>query len=52
LYIVDSGNDRIQIIDVDGNCGSDELASDVCFVDEFGGSGNGEGFMLMFQIIN
>jgi len=44
LYIIDSGNDRIQIIDVDGNCsGSDELADDVCFVDEFGGSGNGEG---------
>jgi len=43
LYVVDSGNDRIQIIDVDGNCGSDELANDVCFVDEFGGSGNGEG---------
>ena len=43
LYIADSGNDRIQIIDVDGNCGSDELANDVCFVDEFGTSGNGEG---------
>ena len=44
LYIADTGNNRIQIIDVDGNCsGSDELANDVCFVDEFGGSGNGEG---------
>jgi DNA-binding beta-propeller fold protein YncE len=43
LYIADSGNDRIQIIDVDGNCGNDELANDVCFVDEFGGSGNGDG---------
>jgi DNA-binding beta-propeller fold protein YncE len=43
LYVADSDNDRIQIIDVDGNCGSDELANDVCFVDEFGGSGNGEG---------
>jgi len=43
LYIVDSGNDRIQIIDVDGNCGSDELADDVCFVDEFGTKGNDEG---------
>ncbi|MDH3611179.1 MAG: fibronectin type III domain-containing protein, partial [Nitrosopumilus sp.] len=43
LFIIDSGNDRIQIIDVDGNCGNDELANDVCFVDEFGGSGNGEG---------
>jgi DNA-binding beta-propeller fold protein YncE len=43
LYIADTGNNRIQIIDVDGNCGIDELANDVCFVDEFGGSGNGEG---------
>ncbi|MCH7758224.1 MAG: fibronectin type III domain-containing protein, partial [Thaumarchaeota archaeon] len=44
LYVADTDNDRIQIIDVDGNCsGSDELANDVCFVDEFGGSGNGEG---------
>ena len=43
LYIADSGNDRIQIIDVDGNCGSDELANDICFVDEFGVTGNGEG---------
>jgi DNA-binding beta-propeller fold protein YncE len=43
LYIADTGNNRIQIIDVDGNCGNDELADDVCFVDEFGESGNGEG---------
>jgi DNA-binding beta-propeller fold protein YncE len=44
LYVADTDNDRIQIIDVDGNCsGSDELANDVCFEDEFGGSGNGEG---------
>jgi DNA-binding beta-propeller fold protein YncE len=44
LYVADAENDRIQIIDVDGNCsGSDELANDVCFEDEFGGSGNGEG---------
>jgi len=43
LYIVDSGNNRIQIIDVNGNCGNDELANDVCFVDEFGTFGNGEG---------
>jgi len=44
LYIADTDNNKIQIIDVDGNCsGSDELADDVCFVDEFGGSGNGEG---------
>jgi sugar lactone lactonase YvrE len=43
LYVADSGNDRIQIFDVDGSCGNDELAENVCFVDEFGGSGNGEG---------
>jgi DNA-binding beta-propeller fold protein YncE len=46
LYVADKDNDRIQIIDVDGNCDSNDdeyLANDVCFVDEFGGSGNGEG---------
>ena len=44
LYVADTDNDRIQIFDVDGNCsGSDEVADDVCFVDEFGTSGNGEG---------
>jgi len=43
LYIADTINDRIQIIDVEGNCGSDELADDVCFVDEFGSFGNGNG---------
>jgi len=44
LYVADTDNDRIQIFDVDGNCsGSDEVANDVCFVDEFGTSGNGEG---------
>jgi len=44
LYVADTRNNRIQIIDVDGNCsGNDELANDVCFVDEFGGSGNGKG---------
>jgi len=44
LYVADTKNNRIQIFDVDGNCsGSDEVADDVCFVDEFGGSGNGEG---------
>jgi len=44
LYVADTDNDRIQIFDVDGNCsGSDEVANDVCFVDEFGDSGNGEG---------
>jgi len=43
LYVADFGNDRIQIIDVDGNCGSTELANDVCFVDEFGTTGDGDG---------
>ncbi|MDX1441516.1 MAG: fibronectin type III domain-containing protein, partial [Nitrosopumilaceae archaeon] len=44
LYIADTGNDRIQIIDVDGNCsGSTKLADDVCYVDKFGSSGNDEG---------
>jgi DNA-binding beta-propeller fold protein YncE len=46
LYVADTNNDRIQIIDVNGNCDSDEneyLANDICFVDEFGGQGNGEG---------
>jgi len=44
LYVADTNNNRIQIIDVDGTCSeSDELANRVCFVDEFGGRGNGEG---------
>jgi len=46
LYIADTNNNRIQIIDVDGDCdiGDDEyLANKVCFVKEFGGRGNGEG---------
>jgi DNA-binding beta-propeller fold protein YncE len=44
LYIADTDSDRIQIIDVDGNCsGADELADDVCFVDEFGDKGTGDG---------
>jgi len=44
LYVADTGNDRIQIIDVDGNCsGNIELADDICFVDEFGGRGSGDG---------
>ena len=44
LFIADSGNDRIQIVDVNGNCSaSEELADDVCFVDEFGSSGNDMG---------
>jgi DNA-binding beta-propeller fold protein YncE len=46
LYVADSSNDRIQIIDVDGNCGNDELANDVCFVDEFGTVGNDSGYVV------
>jgi hypothetical protein len=39
-----SNNERIQIIDVDGNCsGSDELTDDVCFEGEFGEVGDDEG---------
>jgi titin len=44
LYVADTDNERIQIIDVDGNCsGSDELTDDVCFVDEFGQVGDDDG---------
>ena len=44
LYVADTDNNRIQIIDLDGSCSSsEELANDVCFVDEFGTSGNDEG---------
>ncbi|MGD8917614.1 MAG: hypothetical protein PVJ16_01655, partial [Nitrosopumilaceae archaeon] len=38
LYVADTGNDRIVVIDVDGNCdsGDDEyFAEDICFVAEF-----------------
>jgi titin len=44
LYVADTDNNQIQIIDVDGNCsGNIELADDICFVDEFGGSGDDDG---------
>ena len=44
LYVADTDNERIQIIDVDGNCsGSDELTDDVCFEDEFGKVGDDDG---------
>ena len=55
LYVADTENDRIQIIDVDGNCsGSDELATDVCFVDKFGerGDDDGEFDMLSALVFN
>ncbi len=44
LYVADTDNYRIQIIDVNGNCsGNDELADDVCFIDEFGERGDDDG---------
>ncbi len=44
LYVADTGNERIQIIEVDGSCsGNDELADDVCFIDEFGERGDDDG---------
>jgi len=55
LYVADTDNERIQIIDVDGNCSrSDELADDVCFEDEFGerGDDDGEFDMLSALVFN
>ena len=46
LYVADTDNNRIQIIDVDGNCNAtddDYIADDICFVDEFGTNGDDEG---------
>jgi titin len=44
LYVADTNNNRIQIIDVDGSCsGNDELANDICFEDEFGKLGDEDG---------
>ncbi|MDH3780945.1 MAG: hypothetical protein OES15_08855, partial [Nitrosopumilus sp.] len=44
MYVADTDNNRIQIFDLDGSCsGSDELANDICFIEEFGTSGNDEG---------
>ena len=47
LYVADSDNNRIQIFEiVDGNtCPSstDEIVDGVCFVEEFGSSGTGDG---------
>jgi len=47
LYVADSDNDRIQIFEiVDGNTcptGTVEIVNGVCFVEEFGTSGTGNG---------
>jgi len=47
LYVADSDNDRIQIFEiVNGNTcpsGTDEIINGVCFVEEFGTSGTGDG---------
>jgi titin len=43
LYVADTTNDRIVVIDVDGNCdsGDDEyFAEDICFVEEIGSFGD------------
>ena len=47
LYVADSGNDRIQVFEiVDGNTcpsGTNEIVNGVCFVEEFGTTGTGNG---------
>jgi DNA-binding beta-propeller fold protein YncE len=47
LYVADSDNDRIQVFEiVDGNTcpsGTDEIIDGVCFVEEFGTTGTGNG---------
>ena len=47
LYVADSDNNRIQIFEiVDGNTcptGTEEIVNGVCFVEEFGTSGTGNG---------
>ncbi|WP_246271138.1 fibronectin type III domain-containing protein [Nitrosopumilus cobalaminigenes] len=47
LYVSDTDNDRIQVFEiVDGNTcpsGTDEVVDGVCFVEEFGTSGTGDG---------
>ncbi len=47
LYVADSDNDRIQVFEiVDGNTcpsGTDEIVDGVCFVEEFGTTGTGNG---------
>ena len=45
LYVSDTLKDRIIILDLKNNCssGSEEIQEGVCFVDEFGSGGKGEG---------
>ena len=48
LYVSDTDNNRIRMFELtdDSNClsGTDEVVNDeVCFIDDFGSSGNGEG---------
>ncbi len=47
LYVADTDNDRIQVFEiVEGNtcpAGTDEVVDGVCFVEEFGKTGNGDG---------
>ena len=45
LYISDTDNDRIVILDLKDRCssGSEEIQEGVCFVDEFGIGGKGKG---------
>jgi DNA-binding beta-propeller fold protein YncE len=47
LYVADTDNDRIQVFEiVDGNTcpsGTDEVKDGVCFVEEFGSTGTGDG---------
>jgi len=47
LYVADSDNNRIQIFEIiNGNTcptGTDEIVNGVCFVEEFGSSGTGNG---------
>ena len=47
LYVADTDNNRIQVFEiVSGNTcpsGTDEIIDGVCFVEEFGSSGSGDG---------
>ena len=45
LYVADTDNDRIQIFELDDSCPSDttEIVDGVCFVEEFGDTGSGDG---------
>ena len=45
LYVADSGNDRIQVFEMDSNnCSrADKIIDGVCFIEEFGSKGTGNG---------